>query len=97
MYEFLKEAVKPELLVLVPVLYLIGMALKKSRFADKLIPFILGAAGIVLSGIWVLGTTQINGWQEVLLAVFTAVTQGILVAGASVYVNQMIKQAGKEK
>lgn len=97
MYEFLKEAIKPELVVLVPVLYLIGMALKRSQLPDKFIPLILGGAGILLSGIWVLATTQLGSWQEILLSVFTAVTQGILVAGASVYVNQVIKQAGKDE
>ena len=31
------------------------------------------------------------------MAVFTAITQGILVAGLSNYVNQIIKQASKEE
>ena len=31
-----------------------------------------------------------------LLAVFTGITQGVLCAGATVYVNQIVKQAGKK-
>ena len=31
------------------------------------------------------------------MAVFTAVIQGILVAGLSTYVNQIVKQIGKSK
>ena len=97
MYEMLKELIKPELLVLVPVLYLVGVAVKRSAIADKWIPWLLGAAGIVLSGIYVLSTASLAGWREALLAVFTAIVQGVLCAGASVYVNQMVKQAGKEE
>ena len=95
MYEILKEMVKPEPLVLVPVLYLLGVAVKRSAVADKWIPWILGGAGVVMSGIYVFASTVLVGWQEALLAVFTAVVQGVLCAGASVYVNQMVKQAGK--
>ena len=97
MYELLQDMVKPELLVLVPVLYLLGYAVKRSAVADKWIPWLLGAAGVVMSGIYVFATTVLVGWQEALLAVFTAVVQGVLCAGASVYVNQMVKQAGKRE
>ena len=38
MYEMLKEMIKPELLVLIPVLYIFGTALKKSQISDKHIP-----------------------------------------------------------
>ena len=31
------------------------------------------------------------------MAVFTSIVQGILTAGLSTYVNQIIKQAGKEE
>lgn len=35
--------------------------------------------------------------QEMAMAVFTSIVQGILTAGLSTYVNQIIKQAGKEE
>ena len=37
-----------ELLVLVPVMYFIGVALKKSKVKDRWIPLILGAISIAL-------------------------------------------------
>ena len=95
MYELLKELVKPELLVLVPVLYLVGMALKKSAVCDKHIPWLLGACGIALCVAYLAATGDVHSWQGVLLLVFSGITQGILAAGASVYVNQVVKQAGK--
>lgn len=91
------DYLKPELLILVPVMYLIGMGCKKSALiADKYIPLVLGAVSVLLSGVWVLATSPVGSFQEVCIAVFTAVTQGILAAGASVYCNQVIKQAQKE-
>lgn len=95
MYDVLKEFIKPELLVLVPVLYLVGIALKKSAVQDKHIPWILGLAGVVLAALWILSSSTINGLQGAAAAVFSALVQGVLVAGASVYVNQIVKQ-GKE-
>ena len=88
---------KPELLILVPVLYLIGVAIKKSNLKDNVIPFVLGITGVFLAIIWVLATTSITTYQEALMAVFTAITQGILCAGASVYVNQLIVQTKKDE
>ena len=95
MYELLKEYVKPEMLVLIPVLYLIGIAIKRSQITDKLIPWILGAISVVLCGLYIAATTQITGWQSGIMAIFTAITQGILIAGCSVYVNQLVKQSKK--
>ena len=95
--DFLKEFIKPELLILVPVLYILGIGMKKSTVKDKLIPALLGGIGIVLSLLWVSGTSELLGWRDVLLAGFSAVTQGILAAGASVYCNQLVKQGEKEE
>ena len=97
MYDLLKEFIKPELLILIPVLYLLGVALKKSQVKDKLIPWILGGSAIVLALIYIAATAAFTGWQSILLGVFSGVTQGALCAGASVYVNQLVKQSGKDE
>ena len=94
--EMLKEFIRPELLVLIPVLYCIGMGLKRAEaFADKHIPLALGAVGVALAALWVVATSTIASPQDGALAVFTAIVQGVLVAGASVYINQLIKQSQK--
>lgn len=86
--EKLQDYIKPELLVLIPVLYILGLMLKKTeKINDKYIPVMLGIIGIVLCAIYVAAVSGIC-----LMSVFTAVTQGILVAGAAVYVNQLVKQ-----
>lgn len=92
-----QDYIKTELLILIPVLYFIGIGLKKSKMPDKWIPIALGVTSIVLSAIWIVATTDIFGFREIAFAVFTAVTQGVLVAGASVYANQLYIQAKKEE
>ena len=88
--------IKPELLVLVPVLYFIGAGLKKSAYIpDRHIPVLLGAVAVILAFLWVWATSVIATAQGWALAVFTAIVQGVLVAGCSVYVNQIVKQSKK--
>ena len=90
--------IQPELLILIPVLYFIGLGVKNTNIQDKFIPIILGAVGIVLAGVYVLSVNVLGSWQSVLTALFTAITQGVLCAGASVYANQVYKQlANKNK
>ena len=94
--EQIMNYVKPELIVVAVVLYFIGMALKNAEAVpDKYIPLILGGIGILLCAIWVLATCLLDSGQNIAMAVFTAIIQGILVAGLSTYVNQIIKQVQK--
>ena len=71
-------------LVLIPVLYVIGSILKGTeKIKDKYIPIILLPIGIALA-------IAIGG------ASVDAVIQWILVTGATVYGNQLIKQMSKQ-
>lgn len=88
--------IKEELLALIPVLYFVGSLLKKSNFPDKHIPASLGVIAVLLAAFWVIATNNIKSIREVASAIFTSATQGILIAGASVYVNQLNKQFNKE-
>lgn len=98
MMEQIMNYVQPELIVVAIVLYFCGMGLKQTQaIKDKYIPLILGAGGIVLCGIWVMATCPLGSGQEIALAIFTAIVQGILMAGLSTYVNQIIKQAKKDE
>lgn len=96
--EQIMNYLKPELIVVSVALYFVGMWIKKSQVVkDKYIPLILGGLGIVICAIYVFGTCVCTDRRHVAIAVFTAITQGVLVAGLSTYVNQVIKQAGKEE
>ena len=96
--EQLMDYVKPELIVVSVALYFIGMWLKQAAFIkNKYIPLIIGVIAVLLCSIWVLATCTLSTGQDVALAVFTAIVQGILVAGLSTYVNQFIKQMKKDE
>ena len=96
--ELLKEYIRPELLVVAVVLYFVGIGLKNIELIkDKYLPIILGVLGVLISAIYIVATSTISGYQEVLMVIFTSIVQGILVAGASVYINQIIKQNNKEE
>lgn len=72
-------------LVLIPVLYILGEFIKRTEYVkDKLIPSVLLFIGVIFS-VLMGGDTVINN-----------IIQGILVAGATVLGNQMIKQIGRD-
>lgn len=91
------QYVKPELFILIPVMYLIGTGLKKSALKDKFIPLVLGAIAVVLCAFYLLATADLGTLKEYAMAIFIAITQGVLIAGASVYADQIIKQSKKEE
>lgn len=95
--QYILEFIKPELLILIPVIYMIGHAMKKSnKIKDNSIPAILGLVGVLMALLTVLSTSTIAGYKDFLAAIFAAVTQGILCAGTSVYINQFLKQKNKK-
>lgn len=92
------QFVKPELVVVSVALYFIGDAFKRSKAVkDKFIPIALGLIGIALATIYVLATSDLSTVQNVLLAIFTSIVQGVLVAGLSTYSDQIIKQLIEKK
>ena len=93
------DYVKPELIVVDSCgCDFVGMWIKQSEAVkDRYIPLINGGLGIVICGIYVLATSTCRSGQEIFMAIFTAITQGILLAGLSTYVNQIIKQIGREE
>lgn len=96
--DIIMNYVKPELLVLSVVLYLLGVGIKQTKLIqDKFIPLILGIVGIVLAFIYVFATSVLGTTQEIFMLIFTSIVQGVLVAGLSTYINQMIKQLGEDE
>lgn len=90
------ELIRPEMLTLIPVLYLMGMALKRAEvFANKYIPLGLGLLGALLGAAWLLvfRDAEYDAMQSLLMGA----VQGILCAGCSVYANQIYKQLGKKE
>lgn len=96
--EQITNYVKPELIVVAIALYFVGMALKQAQTVkDKYIPLILSGISIVICAMYVFATSTCNTPQDIVMAIFTAITQGILIAGLSTYVNQIVKQVNKDE
>jgi hypothetical protein len=56
------------------------------------IPLGIGIASVVLCSIWVLAVSDIAYSKDALMAVFIAIVQGLLCAGAAVYAYEFYKQ-----
>ena len=92
-----QDFIKSELLILIPVLYIVGIGLKKSNLSDSLIPLLLGGVSIILSAAWVIASSDVSTLKDIASALFVSATQGILCAGASVYINQLYVQSKKKE
>ena len=81
----LMDYIIEQALVLIPVLYILGMMLKNTeKIKDWTIPWILLVCGIG-SCIAIMGVN------------IQAVLQGVLVTGAAVFGNQLIKQSTEKR
>lgn len=90
------DFVKPELTIVVVVLWILGYFLKNAKTVkDNLIPFALLAVGVGVAALWVFATSALGTPQDFALALFAAITQGVTVTGVAVLGNQLIKQAQK--
>lgn len=77
--------VTEQALILIPVLYIIGYIIKNTELIkDKYIPVVLIALGVVFANL-LIGRG------------IDATIQGVLVAGATVLTDQVIKQNKKEE
>lgn len=76
----LQQYIKPEAGIIVPILILLGYAIKKTpKVPDWLIPYALIVIGAVLS-------MAVLGWN------IGSAIQGILCAGSAITIHQLFKQ-----
>lgn len=93
-----QEFIKPELLILIPVLNVLGLIFKTSSIKNKYIPLILGIISVAITLIWSFSTCGINeGITDILKIIFISITQGTLIAGTAVYAHQLYTQNKKEE
>lgn len=83
--------IKPELMFLLPVLYVVAEIIKRTPLKNWLIPFILWGVSVILTVAYLL-------CGEVSLENFLAgLIQGTLLAMATVGTNQLLKQATEKR
>lgn len=85
--------IQPELLILVPVLYLVGEGIKRSKTPDDVIPLVNGLLGMMLACLYCFATMKPG--DSVAMVLFTGVIQGILCAAAATYLYECQKNVRK--
>ena len=88
-----EQYISPELLILVPALYVLGMILKRTEFlSDRFIPLTLGIVSIFVAMFY-----EFSAVGMTFEAVYMSIIQGILCAGCAVYGNQIYRQHTKDE
>ncbi|MBR5521118.1 MAG: hypothetical protein IKU54_03890 [Oscillospiraceae bacterium] len=77
--ETIREFIDPQLLIVVPMLWGIGMAVKKSSIENKFIPFILLVCSCAVVMLHLTGTNLILDSQALAGCVFAGMTQGSVI------------------
>lgn len=90
------DCISPELVSLLPILYVTGTLLKKSSVRDWLIPFILGIIGVVLGCAWTAASSELHSVSDVFTCLASGTVQGVLCAASTVYAHNLVKQYGKK-
>ena len=87
------QYIKPELLILIPVLWWIGTLLKKSeKVQDWKIPFYLLILSVLMATWWVIMTSELS-W----MSIWVGVVQGVLIALVEGQGYQYFKQVYEKK
>lgn len=93
----MNEYIKSELLVLVPVLYIIAKYLDSSKVKKQSIPLILLAISVVLAGIYTFATVDTSNIHKVLMAIFSTIVQGVLLSGSAIFSGILVLTMNKNK
>ena len=84
--------IKPEFMVIVCALYVLGRIFKQSgAIPNRWIPLILTGFGIFFAGVHT--AAIINTYANMATAIFDCLIQGILCSGMAVYAYELIKQS----
>lgn len=97
MNAFIVDYIKPELLILIPTLWLLGEIVKKTQVNKSFVPLIVGISGICLAGLYIFSQLPSFEIRCVLNALFASLTQGLLCAGGSVYAHEIAKNIRRNK
>ena len=94
----LSQYLKPELLILIPVLYILSNLIKQfSCFCKAAANLTVCLIGIALACLYVLSAGQIHGLLEWMDTIFSMVTQGILAYGVSTGLQYVVERQQKKK
>ena len=81
----LNQYVRSELLVVVPVLYVLAKIFAASKVPNREIPLILLIISVTLARIYTFAVMPVNSLKTFLMAAFSTLIQGILLSGSAVF------------
>ena len=85
--------INPEIIILIPVLIILGLALKKVSYVkDWSIPIILGCVSVLMATLTLGFSGKFDG-----PTILNGAIQGILAAGMAVYVHQLTIQTTQKR
>lgn len=85
--------VRSELLILVPVLFVIKKMLISSKVKSERIPVILMVIAIVCSGLYTFSTVDIPNLHGILFAIFTSLMQGVILSGGAMFGDMLLPKS----
>ncbi len=92
------DYVDPKLVVVAAVCLMLGVFIKHATLIkNNYIPFILVGVSIVLCGLYIFANSPMTDSQAVANAIFSALTQGVLMAGLAVLIHQCYSQGASLK
>ena len=97
MLESLNAYVRTELIILAPVLYFVIKMLKKTKVKEERIPLYICLFSVGLSGVYIFSTVGEFSASAVLLGIFSSVTQGVLLAGCTLFGAVMLQKFSERK
>lgn len=81
----MQDYIKPELLIITPVLYVIAKIIDGSHLKNDIIPWVLLLISIVLAGLYTFATTDITTIPKLIMAIFVSLVQGVLLSGTAIF------------
>lgn len=94
--EVIREYIDPQLLIVVPMLWGIGMAVKKSSIKNNFIPFILLVCSCAVVMLHLTGTNLITDSTALAGCIFAGLTQGSVIwLAAWTGYEKLLKKGGE--
>ncbi|MEF9962583.1 MAG: phage holin family protein [Erysipelotrichaceae bacterium] len=93
----MNEYIKSELLIIVPVLYVIARFMDASKVPNDKIPYVLMMVSILLAGIYTFSKIDIHSFQTILMAIFSTLVQGILLSGSAIFSGILFQSYTKNR
>lgn len=94
--DIFNQYARSELMVLVPVLFFLNKLIGQSKINNQYIPFICMGASVLLCGFHIFGYTPVANFGQVMMALFATLTQGVLYAGATMFLNLVVSAVGNK-